>query len=232
VALTFMPLPNQVVTVAYIQDGSTSSLFTDAFTIGPTIPSGPTDGQGDARAYKNTTTGNFEIYQLMNALGTTVLVINGETMALGFEYDISSSNRLRIILAKGVEIFPTDKIIMIYTPRTGVVGALENNKPTIAWYIERRPLVGFGGEFILQAAASTDPHFNTIVATTVVPHVVDRSSYTGELDLSFASVGDEFYYRVLNIKTYKTIKGLIIRSEALSDTIGVVRVEHMTGEVY
>lgn len=218
ITFTFTPVADQVVTIAYLTtDSEEEPIYIDTFLVTLPIKSGPTNGQGDARVYMNTETGYMELYQELSSLGRIILTVDGVIQSYGQDYMPSSSNFRRTILTN--PLVGTERITMYYIPRTGVVGLFDNSKPVITWMIPHAPLVGFGGEFIIEVAAVGDTQFTNILYSTTVPHVEGERSYIGHLNLGFAQAGDGFTYRIRNNKWYVTIWGLIIRDFIYSEIV-------------
>ena len=194
------------------------------------IPSGPFNGQGDAKVYDDTTTGFMELYQDLTAQGHIIMTVDGVIQSRGFDYVSSISDNRRIILTN--KLTSGERVTLYYTPITGLIGLLDNNHPIITWNIAAAPLVGFNGKFTVEVVGENDTQFNNILYSISVLHEVGRLSYNVQLDLSFAEAGDSFRYRIRNDKWYVTIWGLIIRDYAYSNKAGPLTIANNSGIVY
>ena len=220
VLLNFSPLPNQVLTMAYIKDGIPQDLYTDAYQITAPVKSGATDQQLESdKVYFNTTYGTYEYYLDIAPVSDVVFSVNGSVLASEIEYVLSSSNPRRIILVDDVLREPYS-IVAFYTPTNPIIGLLNNNNPSITWSINNAP-VNTEGIFTVQFADISDPDFNNILYEGVLNYVVGESSYNKNMALNNAQAGDHLLYRIKNEKIYVPIAGETIVSVTYSDTVEI-----------
>lgn len=185
-----------------------------------TVPSGTTNHQGTSKYYYDTTTGKYEIYtqnQILNFTNALVMV-NGATLVSQVDFYQSVSNLNRIIM-NGV-IKSGDTVIIVYYPLANVISGVRQNITPVSWNIEHAPQLD-NGQFTLQLSTGTTFSAYTISAT--VDYIPKVTTYTGNLILT-GTVGSFYYYRVQNIKSYRSICGDIIGSTAYSETV-LVEVE-------
>ena len=217
--LGFSPLPNQVLTMAYVRDGTTDNLYGDGYKITGTINSGPMDQQASGdKIYLDTTTGKYEYFLDVAPSSDVVFSINGDMLADGIEYLLSSSDPNRVILEVSVVI--GDVIQAFYVPTAAVVGVIETNNPTIAWSILNPPTTT-DGIFTVQFTSVSDKTFDNILYTASINHIVGQTSYSTPISLYNAQAGDHFIYRIENLKKYQPIMGDTIVSKVYSEIIEV-----------
>jgi len=205
-----------IVSFIYVTSDSDVRMVTDTIDI-TSIPSGPTDGEGNSNVYYNTTTSKYEVFtSLEPRVGNDfILMVNGATLAFGIDYFQSISNPKRLIFEGTILV--GDIIVIGYNANAPYVGSIDTSTPTIYWYINKAPQL-VNGEFILEFA--TDEGMVDIVSSSTVEYVVDNLNYNGSSTIS-GSVGTQLYYRVTNNKNYVTLCGDIIQSTAYSETIPV-----------
>lgn len=229
VRLMFEPLPDQILTYAYVRNGGEGDLFADVYVAPSPIKSGTTTERLDTdRVYYNTTHQKYEFW-LESVPGSDVIMsVNGSVLAENIEYYKSTSDFRRIIFDG--EILPNDIIEAFYTPSVSNIGLIYTNRPTIAWSISFEPL-NTDGIFTVEYTSEDDPDFENILYSFKTNHRVGEKSYNLETYLTGAVAGDIFLYRIKNEKFYKPIKGETIYTYAISS---VVQVEIATniGESY
>jgi hypothetical protein len=215
VKLSFTPLPNQVLTLAYINGGQSDDLYADVYTVG-VIKSGATGTQlySDTIFY-NISTERYEYYLDSPPWTDVILSVNGSTLAEGLEFVMSSSVPNRLILTETIKT--GDIISAFYTPSNPVVGIVNTNTPVITWSIAVAP-TNINGAFTIEVVDSEDEFFTNILYMTSVSYVVGLTVYSKIISLSNASAGDKFLYRIKNEKKYIPIKGYIILSTVYSES--------------
>jgi len=221
IQLSFIPLIDQIITIAYVENGNNGNLYTDFHEITSPIHSGPINDQSPTdKVYFNTTTNRSEFYMDMPSTNIPILVVNGNVLSYGIDYLLSSSNNKRIIILDvgGTPLLVLgDLIELFYVPSTTIYGDLESNNTTLSWYINNAPTLGFGGKFTVEFVSELDTDFDTILYSIIVDSIVDQPSYSTIINLSGASAGDNFRYRVKYKKTYTSISGKILTSESESE---------------
>ena len=230
IQMSFTPIINQILTMAFVSNGSTDNIYIDYYQVTSPISYGPINEQSESdKVYHNTTTSEFEYYLDMPYIGIPILVVNGNVLSYGIDWLLSTSNNKRIISL--VDFVVGDLIETFYVPSTVVYGDLGNNTPVLSWSINNAPKIGYGGKFTIEFAAEEDTNFDTILYSKDVDHIIDQRSYTSSIDLTAASAGDKFIYRIKNEKTYESINGKILTSESVSNSYNVT-VSNNFGEAY
>lgn len=229
IELLFSPLDKQILTIAYVSDGSTDDLLTDLYTIRGTIKSGSTGTQlSTDRVFYNTTQNKYEFYLLSEPVTDIVISINGSVLAKNIEYYRSSSNSRRIILE---EVLKSGDIIeCFYTPKSAINGPISTNQPNISWFINSSPL-STNGRFVVEFADSTDKEFNTILYSGITNYIINQKTYNSVVSLTNAVAGDKFMYRVKNEKFYQPISGETIYSFRYSD-VNEIEITSNNGNTY
>jgi hypothetical protein len=213
------PITNgDIITIVYTRDGNNTTLISESVEVNISIPSGPTNGEGNNKYYYNTTTGKYEIYTNNEPVPTAnvVLILNGITLIRDIDYYQSISNKKRIILNGTIMI--GDILTIIYYPSATVINGITEANTTVRWNIKTPPQDS-NGIFTLQY--STDPTFTTYSVNSTVPYVNGNTSYDTILNLT-GSAGTNVFYRVKNEKNYVTICGDKIGSTAYSETIKTI----------
>ena len=225
----FEPLGGQILTYAYVSNGSVNDLIGDIYTISDVITSGATNTQTEnERVFYNTTENKYEFYLISKPVNDIVISINGSVLAKNIEYYKSSSNGRRIILEENLKI--TDIIECFYTPSSPVNGEILTNSPNITWNINNSPLSN-DGIFTVEFSDITDKEFNTILYSGVTSYIVNQKTYNKVVTLTNATAGDKFVYRVKNEKFYHPISGETIYSVNYSD-INEIEITSNSGNAY
>jgi hypothetical protein len=213
------PITNgDIITIVYTRDGNNTTLISESVEVNTSVPSGPTNGEGNNKYYYNTTTSKYEIYTNNEPVPTAnvVLILNGITLLRDIDYYQSTSNKKRIILNGTIMI--GDILTIIYYPSATIInGVTEANTP-IRWNIKTPPQDS-NGTFTLQYG--TDPTFTTYSVNSTVPYVNGNTRYSTILSLT-GSAGTNVFYRVKNEKNYVTICGDKITSTGYSETIRTI----------
>jgi hypothetical protein len=227
--LLFSPLDKQILTIAYVSDGTTDDLLTDLYTIRGSIKSGSTGTQlSTDRVFYNTTQNKYEFYLLSEPITDVIITINGSVLSKNIEYYISSSNSRRIILEETLKI--GDIIECFYTPKSPVNGRISNNQPNINWSINNAP-TNINGRFIVEYADINDKEFNTILYSGITDYIINQKTYNSLVSLTNAVAGDKFVYRVKNEKFYYPISGETIYSFRYSD-VNEIEITSNNGNTY
>ena len=229
VRLSFKPLDNQLLTVAYIDQSNSNTLFPDLYVVSGVTNSGATDTQLPTdRVFYNTTENKYEFYLISDPASDVVLSINGSVLSNNIEYFRSVSNPRRIILE---DIINTGDIIeAFYLPKANVNGGIRTNSPTISWFIDTPPLNN-EARFVIEFADVNDTNFDTILYSFVVDYIISQRSYSSQVTLTNAKAGDKFIYRVKNEKFYTPIIGETIYSVTYSD-VNEIEILVNSGESY
>jgi len=222
IQLSFTPLINQIITIAYVENGNNNDLYTDFYEITSPIHSGPINGQSDTdKVYFNTTNNRSEFYMDIAPNSIPILVVNGNVLSYGIDYLLSSSNNKRIIILDAGDtplLVVGDIIEVFYSPTAIVFGTIGGGVSTITWSINNAPKLGYGGEFTIEFADYSDINYSTILYSTKVSHIIDQLSYAKSVELTGVSVGTKIRYRIKNKKTYKSISGKILSDESVSES--------------
>jgi hypothetical protein len=218
IRLLFTPLDKQVLTYAYIENGGTSDLIADLYTVG-VITSGVTGTQLETdRVFFNTTTGKYEFYLVSVPASDVLMSINGSTLVKDVEYYLSSSNNRRVILEE--TLVNGDIIEAFYQPKASNSGGITTNDLIVSWSIDTQPTTT-NGKFTIEVTTPLDVNFQNILYTEVIDYVIGQRSYSKDLILTNAVAGDKFIYRVKNEKFYTPIIGVTIYSVNYSDIVNI-----------
>jgi hypothetical protein len=211
-------LDNQLLTVTYVGiNGSSSPLFTDQYLVSSEPNAGPTNTQTSSdKVFFNTDQGKFEFYLESEPQTTDIsLSLNGSLLSNGIEYFRSKTNNRRVILE--IDIEEGDILQAFYLPKTGLLGGIDTNTPIFTWSIANAPIPPISGEFTLEIADFSDEDFNTILYSGSADYINDVNTYTSQINLSGATAGDQFRYRIKNKKKYEPISGETITDIVYSD---------------
>ena len=206
-----------IITLIYSRTSSLT-IISEVIHLTSLVPTGATGTQGTNKYFYNTSTNKFEIYTQNQILyfGNLILTLNGITLTNNIDYYQSISNSNRIIL--NGSIFSGDTLNIVYYPTANVIGGITQNNTPISWNINHVPQLS-NGVFTLQA--STASTFSAYTITSTVPYVPNVTNYNGLLTLTGVA-GTNYYYRVVNIKNYRSIVGDVISSTGYSETVKVV----------
>ena len=217
--LTKVPLPNQVLTMAYIEDSPPDALYVDSYIINDPIISGANNTQSlTDKVFFNETYQTYEYYLDSPPQTDVGIAVNGSVLKFNVEYLLSSTNNKRVIITKKLKV--NDVITAFYTPAVSVVGNIETNQPSISWSINNPPL-NTDGLFIVEFTDKEDTDFENVLYTGVTSYRIAVQNYSLVMNLYDAKVGEEFLYRIINKKFYNPIMGQTIVSESYSDVINV-----------
>ncbi len=217
--LDFEVLDNQILTVAYIPEGTSSGLYADSIKVA-TINSGPTDGQSSSdKVYYNTTQSKYEYYLDSEPNGNVVITVNGSTLISGVEYYISTTNPKRVILEVAINI--GDLIQATYKPNVPFVGEVYTLTPGFSWSIPNKPTQGQTGTFTVEITDPSDTEFQNVLYSNTTSYIVDVRQYSTNITITGGTFGDEYIYRIKNEKIYESIMGDIITSVAYSDVLPI-----------
>tara|TARA_R100000697_G_scaffold94921_3_gene106829 strand:+ start:698 stop:3598 length:2901 start_codon:yes stop_codon:yes gene_type:complete len=217
--LTKLPLPNQVLTMAYVENSPPNSLYVDSYIINEPIISGANNTQTlSDKVFFNETYQTYEYYLDSPPQTDVGIAVNGSVLKINDEYLLSASNNKRVIITK--ELKTTDVITAFYTPAVSVVGNIQTNQPTITWSINNPP-INLDGIFVVEFTDKKDTDFENVLYSGVTNYRVATQNYSLVMNLYDATVGDEFLYRIINKKFYNPIMGQTIVSESYSDVINV-----------
>lgn len=218
IRLLFTPLDKQVLTYAYIENGGTSDLIADLYTVS-TVNSGDTGTQLETdRVFFNNTTGKYEFYLVSVPASDVLMSINGSTLVKDVEYYLSSSNNRRVILEE--TLVNGDIIEAFYQPKASNSGGIATNNLIVSWSIDTQP-TSTNGKFTIEVADPSDIDFQNILYSEVIDYVIGQRSYSKDLLLTNAVAGDKFIYRVKNEKFYTPIIGVTIYSVNYSDIVNI-----------
>jgi|694.fasta_scaffold00068_107 hypothetical protein len=229
IKLLFNPLPNQVLTYAYINNGGSNDLLADLYTISTTIKSGATGTQSSTdRVFYNTTENKYEFYLTSSPNSDVILSLNGTILSKDVEYYLSASNSRRVIFDDNLVV--GDIIEAFYVPTAAINGLVPNNTPTISWYINEAPAQSYG-KFTIEVTDPSDEFFETVVYSFVVDYIIGQKTYSDTITLTNAVAGDKFIYRVKNEKFYTPINGETIYSVNYSD-VNRIEIQFNSGQSY
>ncbi len=228
IQLLFTPLDREILTYAYVDNGTSNNLYGDVYTI-VTINSGATGTQTSSdRVFYNTTENKYEFYLVSSPASDIVLSINGSILAKDIEYYQSTSNERRIILEETLNV--GDIIEAFYVPNASINGLVPSNTPTISWSINSAPSQ-VNGKFTIQYADSLDTNFDNILYSGVTDYIIGEKTYNSFVTLTNAVAGDKFIYRVKNEKFYTPIMGETIYSYVYSD-VNEIQIQYNSGNAY
>ena len=229
IKLLFNPLPNQVLTYAYINNGGSNDLLADLYTISTTIKSGTTGTQSSTdRVFYNTTENKYEFYLTSAPNSDVILSLNGTILSKDVEYYLSASNSRRVIFEDNLVV--GDIIEAFYVPTAAINGLVPNNTPTISWSINEAPAQSYG-KFTIEVTDLSDEFFETVVYSFVVDYIIGQKTYSNTITLTNAIAGDKFIYRVKNEKFYTPIIGETIYSVNYSD-VNRIEIQFNSGQSY
>jgi len=229
VQLLFTPLDKQILTYAYVDNGTSSNLYGDVYTITSPIVSGSTGTETtNDRVFYNTTENKYEIYLISSPASDIVLSINGSILSNNIEYYSSTSNDRRIILQESLNV--GDIIEAFYVPNSSINGLVPTNTPNISWSINSSPL-SVNGKFTIEFTDPSDINFQNIQYSGVTDYVVGEKTYKALVTLTNAVAGDKFIYRVKNEKFYTPIIGEVIYSYSYSD-VSSIEIQYNSGKAY
>jgi len=205
-----------IINVVYVEQGG-GSLRIETIDVNSIIDSGTTGTQGNNLIFYNTTTNKYEVYVTLNPLdgNDVVLILNGVVLSPEIDYYQSTSDVKRFILEGN--IINGDIINIAYRTFPEFVDETTVSTPLINWRVDNAPQKE-NGYFELQL--SDDTNFSNIVFSATTNYIVDLFSYSDNLVLN-GSLGDIYYYRVINYKNYETITGDIISSSGVSETVPI-----------
>ena len=216
IELLFDPLPDQILTYAYVKDGDVNDLLADLYLVDGPIKSGATGTQLESdRVFYNTTKGKYEFYLISVPSSSVVLSLNGAALAYNIEYLKSFSNARRIILEN--PLIEGDVIEAFYVPTNAINGAIDTNQPEISWSINTAPSTT-NGKFTVQVTTEKDINYENVAYSGVVDYVIGQKTYNKLITLTNARAGDKFIYRIKNEKFYTPIIGNTIYSVNYSFT--------------
>jgi hypothetical protein len=229
IKLLFNPLPNQVLTYAYVNNGGSNDLLADLYTISRTIESGATGTQlSTDRVFYNTTQNRYEFYLTSVPNSDVVLSLNGTILSKDIEYYLSISDSRRIIFEDDLVV--GDIIEAFYVPTAAINGLVPNNTPTISWSINDAPTQTFG-RFTIEVTDPSDEFFESIEYSFIVDYIIGQKTYSNTITLTNAVAGDKFIYRVKNEKFYTPIIGETIYSVNYSD-VNEIEIQFNSGQSY
>jgi len=229
IKLLFNPLPNQVLTYAYVNNGGSNDLLADLYTISRTIESGATGTQlSTDRVFYNTTQNRYEFYLTSVPNSDVVLSLNGTILSKDIEYYLSISDSRRIIFEDDLVV--GDIIEAFYVPTAAINGLVPNNTPTISWSINDAPTQTFG-RFTIEVTDPSDEFFESIEYSFNVDYIIGQKTYSNTITLTNAVAGDKFIYRVKNEKFYTPIIGETIYSVNYSD-VNEIEIQFNSGQSY
>jgi len=206
-----------IVTIAFINNGTTNGLILESILVYDPIPSGTTGNEGTNLYYYNTDISRFEIYTLAEPINFNdiIITLNGITLAINLDYYQSTVNPKRIIL-KGT-ILDGDIITITYNSYGSYVGTIYTDNFDIYWTVSPAP-TNTNGLFTLYVAE--DDTFSNVIYSATTPYVSNENTYSSNVDLS-GYTGTTIVYKVTNEKDYNLISGDIISSLKDSDIIPI-----------
>lgn len=213
--------PDDIVTVAYVTDGSGNGLTSESFIISEPIVSGVTGGEGTNRFYYNTDLNKYEIFTLSEPVefNDVVITLNGVTLANEIDYNQSDTNTKEIIL--NGDIYSGDVMTIAYNAYTNIVGTIYKNNFDIYWGVDPAPNT-INGLFTTYVATVDSFSAGTIVYSAITPYVINQVNYTSNVNLSgYTSGTTQFYYKVSNQKDFTLISGDTISTITESDIIPI-----------
>lgn len=166
----------------------------------------------EKRVNFNKEKGRFELYINKGLRGNKEIIsLNGLVLTPDLDYVRSISDDKRIIFMGDIK--NGDIINVVYTPKLSLIGNTYNIKPSIGWYLKSNP-INMVGRFILEL--SKDENFKSIIYEKEVPYISNISVYKVDLDFELESFVN-YFYRVKNVKSHKTINQSTIELESISD---------------
>jgi hypothetical protein len=229
IKLLFMPLDNQILTYAYVDNGGSTDLLADLYNINSLITSGSTGSQSNSdRVFYNTTENKYEYYLISVPVSDVVLSLNGSILSKDIDYYLSSSDSRRIIFENNLQI--GDIIEAFYVPSAPIIGLVPTNSPVISWSIDTAPKTIIG-KFTVEVTTPSDIDFNSIQYSFETPYIIEQKTYSLLITLTNATAGDKFIYRVKNEKFYHPIIGETIYSVNYSD-VNEIEIQFNSGKTY
>lgn len=229
IKLLFNPLPKQILTYAYINNGGSNDLLADLYKISKTIKSGATGTQlSTDRVFYNTTQNKYEFYLSSVPNSDVVLSLNGTILSKDIEYYLSLSDSRRVIFEDDLVV--GDIIEAFYVPTAAISGLIPNNTPTISWSVNDAPTQTYG-KFTIEVTVPSDEFFESVVYSFVVDYIIGQKTYSNTITLTNAVAGDKFIYRVKNEKFYDPIIGETIYSVNYSD-VNELEIQFNSGQSY
>ena len=229
IKLLFNPLPKQILTYAFINNGGSNDLLADLYKISKTIKSGATGTQlSTDRVFYNTTQNKYEFYLSSVPNSDVVLSLNGTILSKDIEYYLSLSDSRRVIFEDDLVV--GDIIEAFYVPTAAISGLIPNNTPTISWSVNDAPTQTYG-KFTIEVTVPSDEFFESVVYSFVVEYIIGQKTYSNTITLTNAVAGDKFIYRVKNEKFYDPIIGETIYSVNYSDVNGI-EIQFNSGQSY
>tara|TARA_R110000796_G_scaffold219934_2_gene336029 strand:+ start:1973 stop:3418 length:1446 start_codon:yes stop_codon:yes gene_type:complete len=210
---------SDVVTVAYVNDGTGNGLTSESFIVSAPIASGATDSEGSNKYYYNTDINKNEIYMLSEPVifNDVIVTLNGVTLANVIDYSQSTTNPKRIIL-NGL-IFDSDVITISYNSYAGIVGTIYTDNFDIYWTVTPAP-TNVNGLFTALVASDESFSAGTVVFSATTPYVTNQSSYNANINLS-GYTGTTAVYKVTNQKDFTLLTGGTISTITDSDIIPI-----------
>jgi hypothetical protein len=143
--------------------------------------------------------------------------LNGGLLANDVEYYRSTTNPKRVIIDGELRL--GDILQSLYLPKTGLLGSISTTTPLFSWNLASLPLVdnSSSGMFTLEVADYDDTTFSTLLYSSDVEYIDGVNTYLTQVNLTGATAGDEFRYRVKNEKRYTPISGETITDIVYSD---------------
>ena len=206
-----------LLTVLFVGSGGNNEIINKIIDIDSPIVSGVTNGEGSNSVYYDTSTGKYELFVDTTPInGNDILItLNGAILANNVDYFQSITNPKRIILEGTLLV--GDIINIYYNGFTNLTGELDTPEPNISWSVTTAPINNDGFFTIEVSSAST---FNTIITSGNVSYVAGETNYNYTLTIP-GKYGDNFYYRIKNEKTYKTLCNSVVSSIKYSETIPI-----------
>jgi hypothetical protein len=206
-----------LMTIAFSNNDTGSTLRVDTYDIQTIIPTGPSNNQGTNKVYYNTTTNKYEVYTTMelSSNNDAAITLNGMTLANNIDYYQSSSSNYRLILEGN--IVTGDIINIYYNSVTEVQGNISDPNPVIAWDIDPAP-IDLSGNFTIELAS--DESFTNIINSATTEYIIGVTGYATQIKL-IGGFGTELYYRIKNEKRYKAIANDNIVLTEYSDIVPI-----------
>jgi len=207
-----------ILTAAYVSNGSPNGLVTENIIVDGAIVSGSTDGEGSEVIYYNTGTTKYELYTLADPIqfNDLIVTLNGVTLANGLDYYQSTTNPRRIIL-NGI-IYSSgdlgdgnlgglaDIITIAYNSYGTYYGTIQVDTFDLYWTLIPAPTNNNGKFTVLVGEDNT---YSTVIFSADTPYVANQTNYNVTVDLS-SYTGTTATYKIINQKDYTLISGDII----------------------
>lgn len=203
-----------MVNVIYTFASDGNGINSETVTVGGVV-SGVTNGEGFNSIYFNIDTNKFELFvkNAISDINSMIITLNGVTLSNGVDFYQSTSNPKKIIL--NGEVISGDIMNIFYLGFNNFSGGISSSNMTLFWEIPNA-LNKENGEFDVQI--STNIGFTSIISETTIPYESFESSFSSDIYLP-GSFGDVYYVRVINRKTFTTIKNEILTKEINSDIL-------------